>query len=126
VLPARVAHEGGAAIVSLGLLGVGAFASSGARDARWSALAAAGAALLLTRATGDTTDVYEGSTDTAASGGPYLRTGGALRVSEWFRVRVDATSGVMFPRPVVEFDGARVAAWGRPWLAVSLGGEATF
>jgi hypothetical protein len=126
VLPARVAHEGGAAIVSLGLLGVGAFAATGGREARWSAQAALGAALLLTRATGDTTEVYEGSTETAASGGPYLRAGASLRATEWFRARVDAVSGVMFPRPVVEFDGTRVAAWGRPWLAVLLGGEATF
>jgi hypothetical protein len=126
MLPARIAHQGGAAIVSLGLLGVGAFAATGGRDARWSAQAALGAALLLTRATGDTTDVYEGSTETAASGGPYARAGASLRATEWFRARVDAVSGVMFPRPVVEFDGTRVASWGRPWLALLVGGEATF
>jgi hypothetical protein len=126
VLPTRVAREGGAASVSLGLLGVGAYVATGPRDARWSAEAALGAALLLARATGDTTDVYQGSTETVASGGPYLRVGAALRMSAWFRARVDGVSGVVFPRPVVELDGARVAAWGRPWLALLVGAEATF
>jgi hypothetical protein len=107
-------------------VGLGLYAASGEPGARWSGQAALGAALLVTRATGDSTAGFEGSTDYAISAGPYGRAGASLRASTWFRARVDALAGVMFPRPVVEFDQARVASWGRPWVAAMVGGEATF
>ena len=106
--------------------GAGLYAATGAADARWSLQAATGAALLVMRASADTTDLYQGRSDRAVSGGPYGRAGASLRVSHWFRVRADALAGVIFPRPVVQFDQATVASWGRPWVAGIVGGEATF
>jgi hypothetical protein len=127
MVPLRLERTGGVALISMGLLGAGLYAATGSAHTRWSAQAAVGAALLVMRATGDaTTDALQGRTDQAASGGPYLRVGASLRATGWFRLRADALSGAMFPRPVVAFDQATVASWGRPWVAAFVGGEATF
>jgi hypothetical protein len=130
--PTKVASTGGSALISMGLLGVGAFAMAGSSQARWSAQAAVGAALLGVRATGDVSDAgasggtFLGRTDQTVSGGPYVRAGASLRAASWFRLRADALSGVMLPRPVVQFGDAQVASWGRPWIAAVVGAEATF
>jgi hypothetical protein len=126
VVPLRLVRPGGAALISMGLLGVGVYAATSANAARLSAQVAAGAALLAMRATGDAADTFAGQTDQTLSGGPYLRAGAALRASSWLRLRVDALSGVMFPRPVVQFAETSVASWGRPWGAALLGVEAAF
>jgi hypothetical protein len=125
-VPLRLVRPGGAALLSMGLLGVGVYASTRPSAARLSAQGAAGAALLAVRATGDAADTFAGQTDQTLSGGPYLRAGVALRASSWLRLRVDALSGAMFPRPVVQFAEASVASWGRPWAAALLGAEAAF
>jgi hypothetical protein len=124
--PQRLERSDGVAVISMSLAGAGLYAATGDAGARWSLLAAAGGALLLMRAAGDTTDLYQGRNDRAVSGGPYARVGAALRLSSFFRVRADAVGGVIFPRPVVQFDQVTVASWGRPWVAGLVGAEATF
>jgi hypothetical protein len=124
--PLRIERADGVAVISMSLAGVGLYAATGAADARWSLHAAAGAALLVMRAAGDTTDVYQGHSDRAVSGGPYARAGAAVRLSRFFRLRADAFGGVIAPRPVVQFDQATVASWGQPWVAGLVGAEATF
>lgn len=124
--PLRLERTDGVAVISLSLLALGAYAATGGTASRWSLQGAAGASLLVSRATGDTTDLYQGRSDRAVSGGPYLRAGVSLRASSWFHVRADALGGVVLPRPVVQFDQVVVASWGRPWVAALVGGEATF
>jgi hypothetical protein len=124
--PLRIERTDGVAVISMSLAGAGLYAATGAPDARWSLHAAAGASLLVMRAAGDTTDVYQGRSDRAVSGGPYARAGAAVRLSSFFRLRADAFVGAISPRPVVQFDQMTVASWGQPWVAGLIGGEATF
>jgi hypothetical protein len=124
-LPMRLEAVGGVALVSVAVLGVGAFVASGAPRARWSAQAAAGASLAVVHAAGDPADAtFAGRGDTTVGGGPYLRAGAAVRTTGWLRVRADVLAGLALPRPVVVFDQASVAHWGRPWTAALLGIEA--
>jgi hypothetical protein len=125
-LPTRVERTTGSALVSQGMAAAGTFLSVGGAEPRWSAQLGAGAALTLVRVSGAGANGYLGRVDQLAAGGPYARLGGAVRLSQAFRLRLDGVAGLLFPQPAIYFADDRVAAWGRPWLAVALGGEALF
>jgi hypothetical protein len=125
-VPTRLERASGSANVSEGTAAVGGYLPLGRDEARWSAQLGAGAAVTVIRVSGSGADGYVGRVDHVTAGGPYARVGGALRLSRALRLRLDGMIGALFPQPTIFFAEERVAAWGRPWLAVSLGGEVTF
>jgi hypothetical protein len=125
-LPARLERASGSSAVWRGFAGLGGFLTTGGVAAAPALDVAVGAALLFTHVAGQGKDDFVGRTDTLFSVGPYARAGGSSPLSRHVRLRLDTAAGIAFPRPIVLFDDARVAVWGRPWFLLALGGEVTF
>jgi hypothetical protein len=130
---------GGGALVTLG--GRTVEASQGSSDVRWSLLDArteysllparsvVGVALMgglgaaIVQMDGSAEKPYQGTSDAVVALSARAGSVVSLPLSTSWAMRAELTGGVAAPRPVVRFAGETVAAWGRPFAAVTLGVE---
>jgi len=112
----------GRASVSFGLFGLGI----GLRpwpSTPWAPEVGAGLAAALVPTRGTAASGFAGHSQVDGAAVPYVCAGFGIHVSSSWRVRTDALAGWAFPRPVVWFADRRVAQWGAPLAALSLGIE---
>lgn len=88
---------------------------------QWSLWSGAGAALVMVRMRGEAEQPYVGGSDTVTSAAGIGRLYGLWHLAPKWHFRVGLAAGVAVPRPVVQFAGHRVSAWGAPLTTLSLG-----
>jgi hypothetical protein len=116
----NVQAKEGSADVTISLVGAGAGYVLSDEGAPLQGSLGAGAGVLFLTMEGEAAPPYAARKESLTTAAFFLDGGVRYRAADWLGVRLSTQVGLYAPRPVIEFAGREVAAWGRGFGTVAL------